>query len=580
MSHAGLHPITVNVSACTQCGKSIRREATPQSRHAVPCAHVICGDCVGSMGAESKHGEVVCRQPHCGKKLAKVSEFPVAWCTQRADRIAATLADLMADQGDVGSDDGGAGRSIGSPAESSSAERKEPSHRAPGDSLATPQVLQERFKAVALSVAECTKYLGAIEFGPAEYEARLDAWVSRETARVRAWETEEDKHIHALADELCDLIGEVRVARAKTASSVFAQRLALQASFDEIEGELAELPHDEAARHSRLGELVAAQEQLAEAAARKMALPSARAIARWAALPSLDVELMLRGTDGPACGTGGSASGADDKPAIETIAAAVRGILTSCRDLRAVAACGRAFHVKTASVPIVVSRVAPKYDSCAFSFLVSSTLISDVREYVLGRAVGLVRGGLAHWIPRGSSPRRILLAMQTNQSRARFLNLGDRRKPTVFLPLDADTVAVAFNVAGSIEVWNLADDVRKREFPGKFSECYAIADLYDGRIAVGCKTDDAYGICFFDVAKGTLVDVVRGFARRIYGLARSGSNLIASSNEGRFASIQRIRRLQRCAHRRLRMTLRLIVWILRPPMVTSCLPFPRVFSLR
>lgn len=91
-----------NFNVCSQCARSFPRSAVRGARHAVPCGHVFCKDCVDKVEAEQKSGQPVCRRPGCERELGSVSEFPISWVAQRVDRIGAKHSETFGDQGNVG----------------------------------------------------------------------------------------------------------------------------------------------------------------------------------------------------------------------------------------------------------------------------------------------------------------------------------------------------------------------------------------------------------------------------------------------------------------------------------------------
>lgn len=88
-------------SVCSQCRQRISSADTLESRHAVPCGHVLCPSCIGRIEAEQKAGKAVCRSAGCGADLDPVGTFPTATCTQREYRVTGKLA-VFGDQGNVG----------------------------------------------------------------------------------------------------------------------------------------------------------------------------------------------------------------------------------------------------------------------------------------------------------------------------------------------------------------------------------------------------------------------------------------------------------------------------------------------
>ena len=89
-------------NVCSQCMQSFASSATRDVRHAVPCGHVFCRDCMGRVETEQKSGESFCRRAGCESKLARVSEFPPSRVAQRTERIKGEQQGMFPDQGNVG----------------------------------------------------------------------------------------------------------------------------------------------------------------------------------------------------------------------------------------------------------------------------------------------------------------------------------------------------------------------------------------------------------------------------------------------------------------------------------------------
>ena len=298
-----------SINLCSQCLQPFQKAESLDARHAVPCGHVFCKDCLRRVEEETKSGTLVCRKPGCGKKLAKPTEFPVAWCTQRAHRVKVSLAALLADQGDVGDF---------REAVSEQAEAKHTSilcaqHKLPvrgveastyrplcldcvtevGDKVAV-QTFDEAiaaldtYDAAAADLAEQKKLLAEPTPTADDFQEITARWGAAETLRIRMWEAREVKHVQAVADKTVKLIDEVCARRMEAAASVLTQRRGLRASLEELDEALSDLPSDPFSRLSKKRALYADRKQLCELlTAHKIAVPSADAIFEWAKLPAL-----------------------------------------------------------------------------------------------------------------------------------------------------------------------------------------------------------------------------------------------------------------------------------------------------
>ena len=93
---------SLNINVCTQCEQPIPRSDTLQTRHAVPCGHVICKACLQTLANEQKSSKPACRCRGCSAVLGPVCGFLTAFCAQREGRIAAKVKASFGKQGNVG----------------------------------------------------------------------------------------------------------------------------------------------------------------------------------------------------------------------------------------------------------------------------------------------------------------------------------------------------------------------------------------------------------------------------------------------------------------------------------------------
>ena len=88
-------------AVCVQCKKNVNDDRCRLARHAVPCGHVVCGDCfttvvVGNLSTG------ICNSPGCEQDFESLDEWPMAMCTLRLSRISDNEAAVFGDQGNVG----------------------------------------------------------------------------------------------------------------------------------------------------------------------------------------------------------------------------------------------------------------------------------------------------------------------------------------------------------------------------------------------------------------------------------------------------------------------------------------------
>lgn len=338
---------SLNISACVRCKSILARRDTLRSRHAVPCGHVLCGECLGEVEAERrKRGRALCASLGCGATLDPVSTFPTAWCTQRAERIAEKLAAVLSDQGNVGDrlEPAVTGGTQGGQA---------PAAAGGATSIAA---VEEKAATVRQALARFTMtpdaFSSGVEKWAAEETARIDVWEGREAAlaqgigkgpprrrgpilpaRAAALKTQRKlAHIKAIAEESRALVQRVRASRLEVAPGMMVQWLGLRASLEEIEQELlANVPSDPAERSAKQASLTTERERLVGLLATgKIELPSVEGVALWSKLPVLTA----------AFGEGKSEAAASQGPATNVpVAAAMsrgapRSWLTRCKEER------------------------------------------------------------------------------------------------------------------------------------------------------------------------------------------------------------------------------------------------------
>ena len=348
--------LTLDIYACSQCRTAIPRSATRQSRHAVPCGHLICSACVGTINSESKNGGLACKSPGCGQEFVSTDLFATGWCTQRSGRLSFELESLMADQGNAGDDGEGLkeGRGLASSPPQAASEpvwtkcRKHAADvewvrlGADGDALLCAECLGttspeadkvERLASVDESTlaasfasvdAEAMQAKASLrDFDAAAMKAladELSQWVALETRRVRAWEERVVNEARSTAAQCLTLLQETYARRQAVLASVYAQRVALCVTLEEIEHEAAKLPSVQTERVGKLALLALERKRLVSLLSRDaFAIPSASDIAGWSSLPALVGEFGDEKTGG-------------GNTCVVAAGTAARTLLTWCRD--------------------------------------------------------------------------------------------------------------------------------------------------------------------------------------------------------------------------------------------------------
>lgn len=316
-----------SLSLCTQCNRIIPRTDTRQCRHAVPCGHIVCSDCIGGIESEQKVRPVSCRGRVCGAVLTAPSEWPTAICARRPHRIMTAWAREFGDQGDVGdipvadvpvtdkpddfAGDGGSKKEEKDGArecERHSGERVEFADISSGallcrmcvaqtEGAAKPSAIHEIPAAAAAAasadeaVTQRARALYALlghDGNPlTELQGRLRGWCARELKRIRNWEVREINHIRAVANDLCRLIGEVQEHRLKLLPAIYGRRDSIRATLEETEHELRALPEGLIERFRQQHELLADRRRLVSALeSGALRAPAPAELAAWCSPPS------------------------------------------------------------------------------------------------------------------------------------------------------------------------------------------------------------------------------------------------------------------------------------------------------
>ena len=165
-----------------------------------------------------------------------------------------------------------------------------------------------------------------------ELRSRTAKWGAAETARIRAWEEREVKHVHAVANETVELVQEVCARRIEVGAGLITQRAGLLASVEEFGQALANLPREPVAQLTKKRAVYAERKRLCELLAEsKIDVPSARAVIEWIEPPALSAEF-----DEKAAATGGHLASSVFAGAKATLARARRTPGTPLREFPAV----------------------------------------------------------------------------------------------------------------------------------------------------------------------------------------------------------------------------------------------------
>lgn len=296
-----------SINVCSQCLKPFTGSGMQDARHAVPCGHVICKACSGVVDAEQKAGTSYCRSVGCGKRLSPSTEYGVASCAQRAERVKTELQAMFCDQGNAGD---AAGMAVVGPELSVCAHHSLPfqgveaaTHRpmcreciTATEGKASVQTFDEAMAAletadaaaVSAELAKQKSKLSEPVFTADGLRTDLSMWGADQMALIRAWEEREVKHVQKVANDTVQLVQEVCARKIEVGASVLTQRMGLLASLEEFDNALSDLPSDPASRVGQIQSVYANRRQLLKLLAEsKIAVPSAEIVLRWARLPML-----------------------------------------------------------------------------------------------------------------------------------------------------------------------------------------------------------------------------------------------------------------------------------------------------
>ena len=323
-------------SVCSQCLGAVPSEVVVRSRHAIPCMHVVCSNCVDLLFSERKSSSrddarPVCKLPGCSAQLDLEESWPLAMCTTRAQRVSRALAAAFGDQGDAGS--GGesplapsttaaAASAAGLEAEAEKtwahwrvcADHKEPityavsykgarakpecdlcSVRGHKDEKRVPisQYLSTLRSTGEAQTAEVIGSLGVATVTVDAYRSEVKAWAAREVERLRVWEADEVKKLQAAVGECVALVEQVAERTIQQGESAFAQYNGVRATLEEIETALSGLPPLDAGGADVLQQLAHERRAMTNALVRRIAVtvPTAEQIERSLPLPPFDEHL-------------------------------------------------------------------------------------------------------------------------------------------------------------------------------------------------------------------------------------------------------------------------------------------------
>ena len=310
-----------SISLCTQCCCTIPRSDTGRSRHAAPCSHVICGKCVERISSEQKSRQVRCAAAACGCVFTSTSDWPVALCTGRPQRILNERERRLGDQGNAGDDPlavvtnaaaNGARadekngqmqceKHLGERVEfveissgemrcrlciaPTEATTEPPTVRTLADALAAAeaagQVTAERARALAEQIRRDCLPLDAAQ-------EKVKEWYAEQVISIREWEATEIARIRTVANDSCKLVSEFQEQRLSQLPYVLLRRASACATLKEYRHELRNLSTDPAARLKRHNDLLADLNQLIsmlEGGA--LRAPAASEVTAWCSPPTL-----------------------------------------------------------------------------------------------------------------------------------------------------------------------------------------------------------------------------------------------------------------------------------------------------
>ena len=479
-----------SINVCSQCRRPFDRSVTRDSRHAVPCGHVLCKDCVGRVEAEEKSGTSVCRQPGCGKKFGPSAEFAVAWCDKRVERIKAELEARFRDQGDAGA----CPEASRTPAheEAVPAPNLCEQHQLPFQAVeastdrpvcaecltavegkAALQTIDEAsaaLEASSLAVsAQAAKQIAALAepiFTPEGLCGFIAKWGSEETARIRAWEEREVKLVQAVAGEMVQHVQDACKRRIEVGASLITQRAGLRASLEELDQALADLPRDPAARLKRALAAHRERKQLcALLAGRKIVVPSQQKIFLWAEPQALSLDQ----------------EGADlGAVLVRGVAAAVKFTLDSGRSEMVL---GENVH----ALPVIPKLVRFPFHAERVCIAIRCLPCSQFPEKCVSHP---------------THPCCFFPSLDRTQDASKVCSIPVGNKPNELVALDDNTVVIAFDGRLPLQVWDVATGRLVRQFEGKGAFCYSMISLPGGRVSASWHTSLHYVVAIFDVATG------------------------------------------------------------------------------
>lgn len=509
-----------NVLACTQCNERVRPEASRDARHGLPCGHIVCGPCTAKIGVEQKESptEAVCRSAGCGRTFEHASEFFTAWCVQREARLAGALTDLLKDQGDRGcegkalteavfdvaasarKDDAGSWGLCTKHSKEISALHAVTLHALCGD---CPERDEDGVSEVSAAVAGLAKTEGTLEqfagqidscdLAPQDLRAGVDKWASDEAKRIKAWEEREVKAVHAVAAEALALVEETRARRLEVGASVLRQLLGLRTTISELVYELAHPPAGKAASLQHALALATEQRRLAALLSEgRLALPAPATVEAWAEPPTL-----------ASCFDISPANGA---PLSTATGAAATLSLRLLRDLGPGAVAGRLVPV----MPKLVSSI------CAPSIRCFTRSWHCVHSFALSLFF--------------HSPS--LFALLTPHTPPLPQNPGHRVQhfpilhtwPSVITAVDDQFAVVGFYSSTPLQLWDLKNLRKVRDFDGDNKYCSQIINLPAATIAaVGSRGSDGY-VAIYNILSGKRLHELTGHTP-IVATAYSGGHL-------------------------------------------------------
>ena len=569
-------PDIFKTDACSQCARQFPPSPVSfDARHAVPCGHVLCGDCVHRVEAEQKSGPSFCRRPGCGKELASANEFWAAWCTARSGSMFETQRNvqersrptctecerdpvtgkqhLATHRCETCGDGAYFCTEISSvhprlkasrghimvaldPPRALCAQHQLPFEVVEASSqrpmcaacvkAAGPDVAVQTFdKAIAAldtveasanqaTLATFTRGLAEPTFTAPQLYAYVTRWGVQEATRIRAWEEREVKSVQVAANETLQLVQAVCTRKLVEGASLIMQRVGLRASLEELDRVLTDLPSEPLSRLKRKRAVYVERAKLCKLlASEKIAVPSAQGILRWAQLPSLSGYFGEKRAD------------SESAPAIR-VSSAAASILSEAR-MRAfgsgpgpVAPSEGKDHSLGPHAHHGVARANPLKGVPARS---ARRLRTPVRFHTARVLICLtvVRRSLLWsnlFIPANPPTLHFQIPLEPAAPRS-LRSISMSHKPSAFVGLDSKTIVVGFRDAAPLQVWDLADGKLVRELDGVVKACQSMVNLPDQRVAVGCRDGLRFVVTVFDVSTGRKIQELAELGGDIHGLA-------------------------------------------------------------